>query len=247
MSQKVDTYAGRIPAAKKQPICIIPARGSSKRLHKKNLAVLGGKPLIAWMIEAALAAKIFANVYVSTEDEEIRLTAERFGAEVPYCRPVFLAADNVGSPRVAADLVEFLGRQGNHYDVVCLAEPVVPFFTAGDFRRAYGIFLEKKVVVLHTVSRCSDPPQWALKEEKGVFSPMYESHYHLQESQELEPAYMVMGIVFLRSTHLIGTRSAIADKMAGYVIRSKKAVTIHTEEDLVLAEYRLRNRIKFSG
>ena len=240
MSQVANTSGRQTPAPDGRPVCIIPARGGSKRLPKKNLAVLGGKPLIAWTIEAALASRIFAHVYVSTEDEEIQVTAERFGAEVPYRRPAVLATDDVGSPRVAVDLVEFLGHKGDHYDIVCLAEPVAPFFTAEDFRRAYDVFREKDVVVLHTVSRFPDPPQWALGEEDGNFFPMYGSHYHLQESQELEPAFMVMGIVFLRTSHLLATRSAIASEMAGYIIQGHTAVTIHTKEDLMLAEFRLR-------
>lgn len=240
MSQKVEISERQTSAPEGRPVCIIPARGGSKRLHKKNLAMLGGKPLIARTIEAALASKIFDHVYVSTEDEEIRAAAEHFGAEVPYRRSASLAADDVGSPRVAADLVEFLGLHGNHYDVVCLAEPVVPFFTAEDFRQAYALFVDKDVPVLHTVTTFPEPPQWALREENGIFSPMYGSRYHLQESQELEPAFMVLGIVFVRSSHLLESRSAIASEMAGYIIQRKQAITIHTYEDLVLADCRLK-------
>lgn len=240
MSQVVDTFKHQTPSSEDRPICIIPARGGSKRLHKKNLAMLGGKPLIAWTIEAALDSEIFDHVYVSTEDEEIRATAKYFGAEVPYRRPTSLATDNVGSPRVAADLVEFLGLQGNHHDVVCLAEPVVPFFTAEDFRRACAVFVDKEVLVLHTVSMFPEPPQWALREENGIFSPMYGSHYHLQESQELESAFMVVGIVFLKSSHLLKTRSAIASEMGGYIIQGEKAITIHTDQDLMVAESKLK-------
>ena len=236
--------AGKPREAGDRPICIIPARGGSRRLPRKNIAPLAGKPLMGWIIEAALQSDIFDHVYVSTEDEEIAAKAEELGAELPYRRPSELANDSVGSPQVAADLVLYLQRKGQHYDSICLAEPVAPFFTAEDFRSAYGLFRSGHVDVLHTISRFPDPPQWALKSEGGCFTPMFGIHHHLKESQNLAPAYRVMGIVFVRTSHLLETRSAISNSMGGYLIKGMKTVTIHTVEDLMLAELSYHRKVR---
>src|SRR5487761_927882 len=102
-------------------LCAIPARAGSKRLPKKNLLPLAGKPMLAYSIEAAQKSKLFSAVYVCTEDEEIAATARRFGAEVLYLMPTDLCDDLVPSHAPCRHLARHLAEKGKHYDsLLCL-------------------------------------------------------------------------------------------------------------------------------
>ena len=95
-----------------KPVCIIPARGGSKGIPKKNIRKIGGKPLIAYTIKKAKKSKIFSHIVVSTEDKEIALIAKRYGAEVPFMRPKYLATDSVTTDDVLVHAVKELFK--NH-------------------------------------------------------------------------------------------------------------------------------------
>ncbi len=118
---------------------IIPARGGSKGIPRKNISLLAGRPLIAYSIDVALQFAAPEMVCLSTDDEEIRLTAESLGLPVPYRRPAEFAADNSGSREVILDAMDYYDRRGIGYDKVVLLQPTSPLRSAADVEQALSL------------------------------------------------------------------------------------------------------------
>lgn len=116
-------------------LAVIPARGGSKRIPRKNVRDFGGKPMMAWSIEAALEAGVFERVIVSTDDEEIAATAVRWGAEAPFVRPADLSGDFAGTTEVIAHATQWALDQGTALHAVCCIYPTAPLIRAADIRR----------------------------------------------------------------------------------------------------------------
>lgn len=115
-------------------VAVIPARGGSKRVPRKNIRAFGGKPMIAWAIQAALDSGCFDRVLVSSDDEEVREVAVRHGAEAPFVRPAELADDHTGTSAVVAHAINWLTASGCHPELVCCIYPTAPFLLADDLR-----------------------------------------------------------------------------------------------------------------
>lgn len=227
------------------PVCILPARGGSKRLPRKNILPLLGKPMIGWVIEAALNSGVFSRVYVTTEDDEIADVSRKFGAEVPYKRPAELAADNVTAAAPVIHLVEYLRRRSARIDSVCVADPSSPLVTLEDFRESWRTFVETGATVLHGVGHFEHPPQRALLIDNGILKPLLGMDAVRKQSQELAPAYFLMGSpLFAKTDHLISTRSYYADRMAAYVLPAERAVDVDTTQHLAYAEFLMKRRLK---
>ena len=116
-------------------VAIIPARGGSKRIPRKNIREFAGKPMIAWSIEAARASDCFNRIIVSTEDEEIAEVARQWGAEVPFMRPAELADDHTATIPVIAHAIEWLSEHGQAPDQVCCVYATAPFTQPEDLCR----------------------------------------------------------------------------------------------------------------
>ncbi len=157
------------------PLCLIPARGGSKRIPRKNVARLGNKPLIAWSIAPALASGLFAAVVVSSEDEEILSIARHYGAlAVP--RPAELADDNVTLREVCLAILPELSAETHATDLYLLT-PTAPFRTAGTLRQAWACYLESGGSALVSVESWAYPPQWALTVCEGRLKPLFPEVY----------------------------------------------------------------------
>lgn len=123
------------------PLYIIPARGGSKGIPRKNIKPLGGRPLIWWAIDAARAAGApDDHIILSTDDAEIAASAREAGLPVPYMRPAALATDTAGSREVILDAMAWADSRGVAYDCVVLLQPTSPFRTAADIRAALGLY-----------------------------------------------------------------------------------------------------------
>lgn len=161
--------------APRVPLCLIPARGGSKRVPRKNVALLGDKPLLAWTIAPALASGLFAAVVVSSEDAEILAVAQRYGAEAVH-RPAALAGDNVTLRDVCTALLPELAARTRATDLYLLT-PTAPFRTAATLRRAWHCYLEAKGSALVSVEPCPYPPQWTLTVRQGRLEPLFPAFY----------------------------------------------------------------------
>jgi CMP-N-acetylneuraminic acid synthetase len=227
-------------------LCVIPGRGGSRRLPRKNIRLLGGKPLIGWVIEAAIGSGVFGHVCVSTEDDEIAEVSRDFGAEVPYMRPAHLAADHGSAGKVAMEMAGTLQSQGYEFGPVCVADASSPLVSADDFRKAFAVFERTGATVLFGLARFDHPPQRALTLEAGVAKPMWGMEWLPRQSQELASGYRIIGSpIFVRKDHLLKTGNYFGGTMAGYEIPRDRATDIDTEDDLLLAEFivdRMRRR-----
>ena len=156
-----------------QCVAIVPARGGSKRIPRKNIRELSGKPLIAWPISMCLESGLFARVIVSTDDDEIAGIAESLGAEVPFRRPERLADDHASTAAVMAHAVEFLSEQSQAIVFACCVYPSCAFLGPADLSAALAALVaDPRVDFTAAVSRYSHPIQRALEVRDGRLWPV---------------------------------------------------------------------------
>ncbi len=181
-------------------LAVIPARGGSKRLPGKNIRPLGGKPLIAWTLDAARDSGVFAHVLVSTDDEAIAEAARRCGADVPWLRPAELASDTASSAHVLRHALSWYeGKHGPVYAVVLL-QPTSPFRSPASIRGAVASYLAQSEAQRHAVVSVSPAPQhpaWCFRLESTGMQPFLGWEMLLQRSQDLPPAYALNGAVYV--------------------------------------------------
>ena len=170
-------------------VAIIPARGGSKRIPRKNIKVFCSKPMIAWSIEAALENDCFDQVIVSTDDQEITDVARSYGAEVLFKRPTNLADDHTGVIPVIAHAVELLQNQGVNLDWVCCLFATSPFIEASDIQSGLELISKKHCDYVFSVTSFAYPIQRAIKiNAKGQVEMFYPEYFNTR-SQDLEESY----------------------------------------------------------
>ncbi|MBW2017501.1 MAG: NTP transferase domain-containing protein [Deltaproteobacteria bacterium] len=226
---------------KMKSIVIIPARGGSKGIPRKNLRPLRGKPLISYAIQAALDSEKVGRVVVSTEDEEIALFAERFGAEV-IKRPENLAGDDVTLDPVVVHAVESAeNRWGEVYDAVVTVQPTCPFVTGGDIDQA----IEKLAAEgADTLLTAHEDRHLRWKEEGGRIVPDYEKRLN---RQLLPPCYRETGVINACTRKQLRTGTRVGEKISLMVLDEIKSIDIDTYHDFWVAEMILkRKRIVFT-
>ncbi len=215
-------------------ICVIPARGRSKRIPRKNIRPFHGIPMIGWSIAAARDSGLFDRIIVSTDDAEISKIAVDIGAEVPFARPEGLSNDYAGTVPVVTHAVQTLGLGG---DVpVCCLYATAPFVQASDLTEALRVLRAGSSYAV-SVTRFDYPIQRALRRvDNGVISMIDPTQMHMR-SQDLEPAWHDAGQFYwgLASTWMSGT--AVFDAgAAGVELPSSRVVDIDTPEDWDRAE-----------
>lgn len=180
-------------------ICIIPARGGSKRIPRKNIKSLNGKPLLAYTIDVARESNIFDRIILSSEDEEILEIGDKYGVEVDQ-RPEHLAGDNVTKVQVVK---EFINRPNiaQEFDFVAALLPTCPFRKTTHIQEAYRIFEQNYMNVpsLVTVTEYDFPIQLALaeKENSAVMDVFFEGGYNVTRSQNIKKMYHPNGALYL--------------------------------------------------
>lgn len=217
-------------------IAIIPARGGSKRIPRKNIKLFAGKPMIAHAIGAAQASGLFSHIVVSTDDGEIADIARREGAETPFMRPPGLADDHTPTVPVVAHAIEVCEALGWRVDSVCCIYPGVPFIQTGDLVSALELLRDSGADYVFPVAEFPSAIQRALRRTlDGHMSPFH-PEFELTRTQDLEAAYHDAGQFYW------GTRAAwlsnprIHSNAAGLVIPNWRVVDIDTLEDWRRAE-----------
>lgn len=172
---------------------MIPARGGSKRIPRKNIREFAGKPMIAWSIEAALASGCFSRVIVSTDDDEIAAVAEANGAEAPFRRPANLADDHTGTIPVIAHAIDWLREQGDAPQAVCCLYATAPFVQPEDLQAGYRALQggdDGDVVdYAFSVTSYAFPIQRALRLTPDGRVAMFQPEHFTTRSQDLEEAW----------------------------------------------------------
>lgn len=218
-------------------IAIIPARGGSKRIPRKNIRPFCGQPMLAYAILAAQQSGCFSKVVVSTDDEEIAKVARQLGADVPFLRPANLADDHTGTTPVVIDTIQRLDQlsiQAEHY---CCIYATVPLIQAADLRAARDRLLASKAPFVYTVAEFGFPIQRAVRmDEQGRVTPFWPEQM-AKRSQDLEPAYQDAGQFYWGSRAAwLGGISPVGGEGIGHILPRHRVVDIDTPEDWHLAE-----------
>lgn len=170
-------------------LAIIPARGGSKRIPRKNIREFCGKPIIAYSIEAALATGVFDKVIVSTDDHEIAEVAKAYGADIPFVRPAELANDFAGTMLVIKHAIEWFVGRGMHPELACCIYATAPFVTPDDLLRGLDILRSAKSEFAFSLTSYPFPIQRAVKITQTGRLAMFQPEHFNTRSQDLEEAY----------------------------------------------------------
>lgn len=217
-------------------IAVIPARGGSKRIPRKNIKSFGGKPMIAYAIHAAQNSGLFSHVLVSTDDDEIADIAKHLGAEVPFVRPADLANDYTATVPVVAHAIQECHLLGWNFSNVCCIYPGVPFIEVADLQGAFKQLCDGHADYCFPVTEFPSAIQRALKRQTdGAMRPFYPEH-ELTRTQDLEPAFYDAGQFYWGKKEAWLNNPRIHSNGVGYVIPSWRVVDIDTPEDWDRAE-----------
>lgn len=220
-------------------LCIIPARGGSKRIPRKNIKPFMGKPIIAYSIEAALNSGLFDEVMVSTDDVEFAEVAKQFGAAVPFLRSEKTANDYAGLTDVIDEVIATYKEKGIIFDNYCCLLSTAPFVNSDLLKQSYDLFVEKEFDTLRPIVRFDYPIQRAYRMDEDNVVSFMQPEYLNTRSQDLEKAYHDAGL-FYWGTCAVGFKG---NKWGGYVIDESVCQDIDTEDDWRMAElkYKLLN------
>ena len=218
-------------------IAIIPARGGSKRVPRKNIRNFAGRPMISYAISAALDSKLFTHVIVSTDDHEIAETARTYGAEVPFMRPVELSDDHTPTAPVIKHAIDQAEALGWFADYVCCIYPAVPLIHGSDLLAAFQLLQNvASADYSFPVTQFPSAIQRALRlDSSGATSSFYPEH-ELTRSQDLEPAFHDAGQFYWGCCKAWKENPRIHNSGVGLVVQSWRVVDIDTEEDWRRAE-----------
>lgn len=183
-------------------LAIIPARGGSKRIPRKNVKSFLGKPMLVWSIEAARKSKMFDKIVVNTDDSEIAEIADKFGAEVPFIRPENLSDDYTGINEVMKHTVEWYCDKGIHLDQICCILATAPFLQSEDIRRGAELLMQSDADFAFSVTSFAFPIQRAIKLSVNNQIEMFYPEYYTTRSQDLPEAFHDAGQFYW------GTRAA---------------------------------------
>jgi pseudaminic acid cytidylyltransferase len=218
-------------------ICIIPARGGSKRIPRKNIKDFCGKPMIAWSIEAAKKSNIFSKILVSTDDEEIASLAKSFGVEVPFLRPHDLADDYATTGAVMAHACQWIKDEGISSESVCCLYPTAPFVQPSDLKEALSLIETGNWKYVFTVGEYSSPIfRSFIQKPDGGIKMLFPENFETR-SQDLENVYHDAGMFYFGSLGTWIERVKVFDSLSFPLkIPSWRVQDIDTKDDWVRAE-----------
>jgi N,N'-diacetyllegionaminate synthase len=226
-------------------LAVIPARGGSRSIPRKNLQMVAGRPLLAWTIDAALRARAVERVVVSTDDEEIARVAREWGAEVPVMRPADLARDDTPGIDPVIHMVSWLSdRERYEPDVVAILQPTSPLRPARDIDAAVSLYRDRGVKALNSVYRESHPASWTSPMgSDGVLTAFRPELEEPAVRQEDAGRYAQDGAIYLIDrAHLLANRTLYADPTIAYVMPADRALDIDEPWQLTVADALLSRR-----
>ena len=215
-------------------ICIIPARGGSKRIKNKNIKNFFGKPLIYYSIKAAIKSNIFDKIIVSTDSKKIASIAKKYGAEVPFLRSKKLSTDKVITDLVLLDVINNLKSQ--NYKIHACIYPTAPLIKGKDLIKAYKRLLLSKADSIFGVTKFDYPIDRALYKKNNFFH-FKENKNKNKRSQDLKEYFHDSGSFYLFKTkNFLKNKTIITNKSLGYYLNKIDSCDIDDEEDLQLAK-----------
>lgn len=224
-------------------LALVPARGGSRGLPGKNVAPLGGRPLIAWSIAAARQAACVGRVVVSTDDPAIAAAGRAAGAEVPFLRPAELARDDTPGVAPALHLLEWLREAGQDTpEWLAYLQPTSPLRTAADIDGAFAVARDRGADAVLAVVEPKHHPDWMLRPGPDGWLEELAPREAASRRQELPPVYALNGALYLvRARALAETGTFRQPRTAPWVMPWQRSVDIDTADDLQLAAWLLGN------
>ncbi len=214
---------------------IIPARGGSKTIPRKNIRLLAGKPLIAWTIEEASKSKYIDRLIISSDDMEIIKVAKEWGGEVPFVRPAVLAEDD--TPGIEP-VIHAINTIGEYYDYTLLLQPTSPLRLGSDIDECIHYCSTEDAPACVSVSIVDKNPYWMYRlNELGKITPLMQSEHAIDRRQDLPRIYALNGAIYLaRTDYLLKKRSFITNETKAYIMPADRALDIDCEIDFLYAE-----------
>jgi N-acylneuraminate cytidylyltransferase/CMP-N,N'-diacetyllegionaminic acid synthase len=237
----------------KRVLALIPARGGSKGLPRKNILPLHGKPLVAWPIAAARGSKYVDRVVISTDDQEIAGIAVKYGCEAPFMRPAELASDTAPSFGFIKHAIEFLADQNDHYDYLLLLEPTSPLTEPSDVDSALEQLDSRRDIADSIVGVCkaeaANPVFIARLTETGTLAPFSRENFKTPyRRQDIPKAYFFEGSLYISDVQvLLDEGGFVHDRTLPYEVPRYKSVEIDELYDLILVEATLENLSRIQG
>lgn len=227
--------SGRNQSKISSVIAAIPARAGSKGISDKNFRIVGGLPLIAHTIKAALDAKSVDRVIVSTDSLKIADIAKQYGAEVPFLRPIELAGDDITLAPVMRHLLQWTKEEGINTGILVILEPTSPLRSSSDIDEAVNVYRQEDVDTVISVERVNSL-EWTLNEDKSPI-PIHEERLN---RQEMKPIFKENGAIFVTDPDVVTEETTIGEDVALYEMDSMSSVDVNTFWEMKLADLLLR-------
>ena len=231
---------------------LIPARGGSKGLPRKNIKPLSGKPLIAWTIEQALASKYLDRVVVSTDDKEIAEISKKYGAEIPFIRPKELARDDSTTSDVILHALNWFESTGKKYDYLALLESTSPLREKNDIDKCIELLINNeaaKSIVSVSKLESAHPEFNAVIDKKSGFIKKVDgtTEFKVLRRQDIPDIYFFDGTIYISETSILKIKRTFCHKFTmAYIVPHWKSLEIDELSDIICAEALLKSKLSKS-
>ena len=230
----------------KRYLGVIPARGGSKGIPKKNIKVMNGKPLIYYTIEAsnrALNKGALAKCIVSTDSDEVASISEMYGADVPFIRPAFLSGDTVKSVDVIIHALSFLEQKGEQYDAVVTLQPTSPLRTEEDLIGGIELFdmnTRDSAIAVYEDNKANGYNYYRMGLDQVGIAEHAEHNTGIRR-QDMKPMYVRNGALYISSTKLLKERHLIiGDYPLLYVMPKQRSIDVDSPQDFEYVEFLMK-------
>jgi len=227
--------------AGKKVLAVIPARGGSKGIPRKNIKQLAGKPLIAWTIEEAKKSKYIDRLILSSEDDEIIKVAKEWECEVPFVRPKELAADDTPGIEPVLHAINTLPEI---YDYVCLLQPTSPLRSSVDIDRAIEMCIKKNYNSCVSVTEVTEHPYLMYTANEDKLNPLF-PNIDIKRRQDLPKIFKLNGAIYFAAVNqVLNEKRLVNDKTLGYVMAKEFSIDIDNNIDFELCNNVLMKKLK---
>lgn len=217
-------------------VAIIPARGGSKRLPRKNILPLSGKPLITWTIEAAKKSKYITDIIISTDDLEISNVASKSGVDIPEFRPPELATDTATTESVLFYTIDKFTKDA---DIIVLLQPTSPLRTYKHIDEAIELLVQKEAFSIVSVTHCEHPLQWSNFLPGNRSMKNFIDKDSTKRSQDYDKAFRLNGAIYVYDVKKLVSAGEIQfrEDTYAYIMPNMFSIDIDCENDFDLAEF----------
>lgn len=222
-------------------IAIIPARGGSKRIPKKNIKSFLGKPIIAYAIETALNSKLFDEVMVSTDCQDIANVAKEYGARVPFLRSKKNSDDFATTIDVISEVISWYKDRGLSFEYACCIYPCTPLLNKEKLTESFSLLLKHNFDCVFPIIRYGFPVQRAVRVNKDGIVKMIQPEHLITRSQDLEPTFHDAGQFYFFNTEKLVSKQKLLTDLTGYIeVSEMEAQDVDNLVDWKLAEVKYK-------